>query len=63
MQMQKPLDALRTWAIKLRERSGFNKAAVGLANKMARIVHCVATWTHDSVFNGNYAQAQKIAVA
>ena len=60
-QMKKPLDALRTWALKLRERSGFNKDAVGLANKMARIVW--ATWTHDSVFNGNHAQAQKVAVA
>jgi len=60
-QMKKPLDALRTWAINLRERSGFNKAAVGLANKMARIVW--ATWTHDSVFNGNHAQAQKVSVA
>ena len=38
VQMKTPLDALRTWAIKLCERSGFNKAAVGLANKMARIV-------------------------
>jgi transposase len=60
-QLQKPLDALRSWAIKLRERSGFNKAAVGLANKMARIVW--ATWTHGSAFNGNHAQAQKVAMA
>jgi transposase len=56
VQMKKPLDALRTWAIKLRERSGFNKAAVGLANKMARIVW--ATWTHGSAFNGNHGQTQ-----
>ncbi len=60
-QMKKPLDALRSWAIKLRERSGFNKAAVGLANKMARIAW--ATWTHGSAFNGNHAHAQKVAIA
>ena len=60
-QLQKPLDALRSWAVKLRERRGFNKAAVGLANKMARIVW--ATWTQGSAFNGNHSQAQKFAAA
>jgi transposase len=57
VQSQKPLDALRSWAIRLRERRGFNKAAVGLANKLARIVW--ATWTNGSTFNGNHAQASK----
>jgi transposase len=61
VQMKKPLDALRSWAIKLRERSGFNKAAVGLANKIARIAW--ATWTHGSAFNGNHSQAQKVLTA
>jgi transposase len=61
LQLQKPLDALRSWAVNLRERRGFNKAAVGLANKMARIVW--ATWTHNSAFNGNHAQAKKVAMA
>jgi transposase len=61
LHMQKPLDALRSWAVKLRERRGFNKAAVGLANKLARIVW--ATWVHDSAFNGNYSQAQKVVNA
>jgi transposase len=61
LQLQKPLDALRTWALKLRERRGFNKAAVGLANKMARIVW--ATWTKDCAFNGNHSQAQKAVAA
>lgn len=38
VQMKKPLDALRNRAITLRERSGFNKAAVGLAKVPAAIV-------------------------
>mgnify|MGYP003380311469 FL=1 len=37
----KPMDRLRSWAIALAERRGFNKAAVALANKLARIV-CAA---------------------
>lgn len=49
----KPLDALRQWALNLADRRGFNKAAVGLANKIARIVW--ATWKHDRAFDGNYA--------
>jgi len=31
-----PLDTLRTWAVKLADRRGFNKAAVGLANTTHR---------------------------
>ena len=57
-QVQKPLDALRSWAVKLRERRGFNKAAVGLANKLARIIW--ATWTHDRKFDGNFSQSQPV---
>ena len=34
-------DALRTWALKLQSRTRHNKAAVALANKMARIVWAV----------------------
>jgi transposase len=60
-QLHRPLDALRSWAMKLRDRRGFNKAAVGLANKLARIVW--ATWTNDSAFNGNHAQAPKAVAA
>jgi transposase len=43
------LDRLRTWALELQERRGHNKAAVALANKLARIVW--ATWRHDRDFS------------
>jgi transposase len=36
-------DRLRTWALDREQRRGHNKAAVALANKMARIVWAV--WT------------------
>jgi transposase len=42
------LDRLRTWALDLQERRGHNKAAVALANKLARIVW--ATWRHERDF-------------
>lgn len=38
----RPLDALRTWGIRVRSRCGHNKAAVAVANKLARILW--ATW-------------------
>ena len=41
-------DRLRTWALDLQERRGHNKAAVALANKLARIVW--ATWRNDRDF-------------
>jgi transposase len=44
-----PLDRLRTWALDLQERRGHNKAAVALANKLARIVW--ATWRHERDFS------------
>jgi transposase len=44
-----PLDRLRTWALDLQERRGHNKAAVALANKLARIVW--ATWRHERNFS------------
>jgi transposase len=43
------LDRLRTWALDLQERRGHNKAAVGLANKLARIVW--ATWRFERDFS------------
>jgi transposase len=49
----KPLTRLQRWACDLRARVGHNKAAVGLANKMARIAW--ATWFHQRQFDGNYA--------
>jgi transposase len=51
-----PLDTLRTWAVDLADRRGFNKAAVGLANKLARIAW--ATWKHDREFDADYALAK-----
>jgi transposase len=42
------LDRLRTWALDLHERRGHNKAAVALANKLARIVW--ATWSYEQDF-------------
>jgi transposase len=44
-----PLDRLRTWALDLNERRGHNKAAVALANKLARIVW--ATWRYERDFS------------
>lgn len=38
----RPLDALREWSIRVRARSGHNKAAVAVANKLARIIW--ASW-------------------
>jgi transposase len=43
------LDRLRTWALDLQERRGHNKAAVALANKLARIVW--ATWRYERHFS------------
>jgi transposase len=41
-------DRLRAWALHLQETRGHNKAAVALANKLARIVWAV--WKHDVDF-------------
>jgi transposase len=42
------LDRLRTWALDVQERRGHNKAAVALANKLARFVW--ATWRFERDF-------------
>jgi transposase len=44
----RPLDALRTWALRMHDRSGHNKAAVAVANKLARIVW--ASWFRERDF-------------
>jgi len=41
-------DRLRTWALELERRVGHNKAAVALANKLARIAW--ATWKNGRPF-------------
>ena len=44
----RPLDALRNLGLRVRARNGHNKAAVAVANKLARIVW--ASWRHEQVF-------------
>jgi transposase len=51
----RPLDRLRAWALQIHERSGHNKAAVALANKLARILW--ATWRYERTFNSNHIHA------
>lgn len=51
----KELNRLQRWALDLKARTNHNKAAVGLANKLARIAW--ATWFHGREFDANYAAA------
>lgn len=44
----RPLDALRAWGLRLRDRCGHNRAAVAVANKLARIVW--ASWYRERNF-------------
>jgi transposase len=48
-------DRLRRWAITVQQRRGHNRAAVALANKLARIAWAV--WCRDTVFHPATAQA------
>lgn len=48
-------DRLRTWALALEKRVGHNKAAVALANKLARIAWAV--WKHDCDYVSKLEQA------
>jgi hypothetical protein len=43
------LTRLQQWAVALAARRGHNKAAIGLANKLARIIWAV--WHHDRDFH------------
>lgn len=49
-------DQLRSWALKLEQHRGHNKATVALANKMARIVWAV--WKRSTVFASRPPLAQ-----
>jgi transposase len=49
----KPLSQLQTWALERASTAHRNKAAVALANKMARIAWAV--WRHERNFDGNHA--------
>lgn len=51
----KRLTRLQQWAVQLEQRAGHNKAAVALANKMARIMW--ASWMYEREFDGNYQAA------
>lgn len=51
----KPLDRLRSWALQIHECSGHNKAAVALANKLARITW--ATWRYERAFALDHARS------
>ena len=46
-----PRDRLRTWALERERARGHNKAAVALANKLARIVWAV--WRHERPFTAS----------
>lgn len=46
------LTNLQKWALEMEQRAGHNKAAVGLANKMARIAWAVRH--HERHFDGNW---------
>jgi transposase len=51
----RPLDALREWSLRVRARAGHNRAAVAVANKLARILW--ATWRHQRDFDGRSSQS------
>jgi transposase len=48
---EQPLSSLQTGALEQADRGSYNRAAVALANKMARIIWAV--WKHDRVFETN----------
>jgi len=48
VQSKKEPDRLRRWALQMKALKGHNRAAVALANKLARIVWAV--WKHDTPF-------------
>lgn len=47
---RKTNDRLRSWALRTQARCGHNKAAIALANKLARIAWAV--WLKDSPYQG-----------
>lgn len=44
----RPMTPLQQWALPLADRRAHNRAAVAIANKLARIIWAV--WTHDQAF-------------
>jgi len=53
-----PLTALQTWAVTIADRRGANKAAVALANKLARVIWAV--WRSDGAFT-TWRQTPRVA--
>jgi transposase len=51
-----PLDRLQAWALALQARQGHNKAAVALANKLARRVWAMEH--HHAAFDGNHCSVR-----
>ncbi len=49
---ERPLTHLQQWAVERAERTHFNKAAVAVANKLARVIWAV--WKWGSRFDGNH---------
>jgi transposase len=49
---ERPLHRLQEWALACEERRGRNRAAVALANRLARVVW--ATWKYQRKFDGNW---------
>jgi transposase len=49
---ERPLHRLQEWALACEKRRGRNRAAVALANRLARIVW--ATWKYQRAFDGNW---------
>ena len=45
----KPLNRLQRWALRVEQRTGYNKATVAVANKMARM--CWAVWKNRAPFD------------
>ena len=54
------LTPLQQWVTQLRDRVGFNKAAVALANKLARIAWAV--WRHQQPFGANHQLACAVPI-
>jgi transposase len=55
-QRQQPLNRLQTWALELHQRVGHNKAAVALANKLARRLWAMEH--HQTDFDPNHISAR-----
>lgn len=49
----RPLTHLQAWALERADEGSFNRAAVALANKLARVVWAV--WRHERSFDGDHA--------